>query len=98
MTRPWLRAPSPAPEPQPSLPLRGAALLAAQNVNEHCELMPATPDGVTFTNVTVNGVAKPAWTTRANCAGNPSCDCGNQASVDPSTGDVTLSWKAGAVA
>ena len=55
--------------------------------------MPAA-DGVTFTNVTVNGKAKPSWTTRADCAGNPRCDCGNGAKVDPSTGDVTLSWKA----
>ena len=53
--------------------------------------MPAS-SGVTFTNVTVNGKS-PAWVKRANCAGNPECDCGNAATVDPATGDVTLRWK-----
>ena len=67
------------------------------NVNEHCDRMPdSTNGGVTFTNVTVNGVTQPEgfWTTRANCA-EPSnnCDCGNSASVDSKTGDVTLGWK-----
>ena len=45
-----------------------------------------------FTNVTVNGEQQPAWTTRANCAGNELCDCGNAASVS-ANGDVTLSWR-----
>ena len=62
------------------------------NVNTRCERMPATTDGVTFTNVTVNGKALVGWTTRANCKGNPRCDCSNAASVD-AEGDVTLSWK-----
>jgi len=66
------------------------------NVNEHCDRMPAAT-GVTFTNVTVNGDAKPAWTTRADCAGNDACDCGNAASV-AANGDVTLSWRTGAAA
>ena len=49
-------------------------------------------DRLTFTNVTVNRNATPAWVTRANCAGNPQCDCGNGASV-AADGDVTLSWR-----
>lgn len=61
------------------------------NVNARCDLMPASKKGVVFTNVTVNGVATPPWTTRANCKGDPRCDCDNAASVD-SKGDVTLSW------
>lgn len=61
------------------------------NVNEDCDLMP-TSTSVTFTNVTVNQKV-PKWTTRANCAGNKECDCGNTASVDAATGDVTLGWK-----
>ena len=65
------------------------------NVDEQCDRMPATASGLTFTNVTVNGNATPAWTTRANCAGNPQCDCGNGASV-AANGDVTLSWDASA--
>jgi len=69
------------------------AMLVNENINvdEHCDRMPAS-SGVTFTNVTVNGKS-PAWVKRANCAGNPECDCGNAATVDPATGDVTLSWK-----
>ena len=67
------------------------------NVNEHCNRMPNSKNGgVTFTNVTVNGVTQTEgfWTTRANCA-NPSnnCNCGNTATVDPKNGDVTLGWK-----
>uniref|UniRef100_A0A7S3F388 Uncharacterized protein n=1 Tax=Haptolina ericina TaxID=156174 RepID=A0A7S3F388_9EUKA len=61
------------------------------NVNTVCSRMPAST-GLTFTNVTVNGKAKPAWITRANCAANPECDCGNAATVGPD-GDVTLSWR-----
>eukprot|EP00756_Hemistasia_phaeocysticola_P029331 Hpha_TRINITY_DN16226_c0_g2::TRINITY_DN16226_c0_g2_i1::g.15094::m.15094 len=61
------------------------------NVNENCDLMPASTN-VTFTNVTVNGVV-PKWTTRADCAGNAKCDCKNAATVDATTGDVTLSWQ-----
>ena len=61
------------------------------NVNAKCDLMPAT-DHVTFTKVSVNGKAAVPWTTRANCKGNPKCDCGNEAAVG-SNGDVTLSWK-----
>jgi len=61
------------------------------NVNEKCSLMPAATN-VTFTDVFVNGKKLPGWTTRANCAGNPQCDCGNAATVNPTTGDVTLSW------
>jgi hypothetical protein len=60
------------------------------NVNTNCKEMPASTN-VTFTRVTVNGKANPAWTTRANCAGNPECDCGNKATVLPN-GDVMLSW------
>jgi len=52
--------------------------------------MPASTS-VVFSNVSVNGDAKPQWTTRADCAGNPRCDCGNAASVG-ANGDVTLSW------
>lgn len=62
------------------------------NVNKNCALMPAS-SSVTFTNVTVNH-AVPKWTTRADCAGNPKCDCGNNAAVDAS-GNVILSWKNG---
>ena len=61
------------------------------NVNTHCSYMPASSN-LTFTNVTVNGNPKPDWTTRANCKGNPECDCDNGASVAPN-GDVTLSWR-----
>jgi len=61
------------------------------NVNEVCARMPAATS-LTFTNVTVNGDATPKWTTRADCAGNPRCDCGNAASV-AANGDVTLSWR-----
>jgi len=63
------------------------------NVNTKCSLMPddsAQPGVLTFTNVTVNG-AKPTWTTRANCAGNPQCDCQNAAEV-ANNGDVSLKW------
>ena len=35
-----------------------------------------------------------AWTTRANCANQEDCDCANSAKVDPTSGDVTLGWKA----
>jgi len=60
------------------------------NVNAHCDLMPSS-SSVTFTGVEVNGI-KPQWTTRANCADDVRCNCGNNASVDGS-GDVTLRWK-----
>jgi len=63
------------------------------NVNTHCQLMPddSTLAGVlTFTNVTVNGMV-PEWTQRANCHGNPSCDCGNAVDV-ADNGDVSLKW------
>jgi hypothetical protein len=63
------------------------------NVNSYCSRMPddsAQPGVLTFTNVTVNG-AKPTWTTRANCAGNPQCDCHNAAEV-ADNGDVSLKW------
>merc|ERR1711964_276127 len=62
------------------------------NVNERCERMP-NAKSVTFTNVKVNGKS-PQWTTRANCKGNPQCDCENAASV-ADNGDVTLSWSTG---
>jgi len=61
------------------------------NVNSDCLRMPAAT-GLTFTNLTVNGNATPPWVTRANCAGNPKCDCGNRAAV-ASNGDVTISWR-----
>eukprot|EP00446_Apocalathium_sp_SHHI-4_P043189 CAMPEP_0177351498 /NCGR_PEP_ID=MMETSP0368-20130122/31866_1 /TAXON_ID=447022 ORGANISM="Scrippsiella hangoei-like, Strain SHHI-4" /NCGR_SAMPLE_ID=MMETSP0368 /ASSEMBLY_ACC=CAM_ASM_000363 /LENGTH=287 /DNA_ID=CAMNT_0018813451 /DNA_START=65 /DNA_END=928 /DNA_ORIENTATION=- len=69
------------------------AMLVNENINitTICDLMPAA-DSVTFTGVEVDG-QRPSWTTRANCAGNPQCDCGNQATVDDASGDVTLSWK-----
>jgi len=63
------------------------------NVNSQCSRMPddsVQPGAVVFTNVTVNG-AKPTWTTRANCAGNPQCDCHNAAEV-AQNGDVSLKW------
>lgn len=63
------------------------------NVNTQCDRMPAADSGkgaVTFTRIKVNGKV-PQWTTRANCKGNPSCDCGNSASV-AANGDVTLEW------
>jgi hypothetical protein len=62
------------------------------NVNTQCDRMPASTN-VSFSKVSVNGESKPQWTTRANCAGNPQCNCGNAAAVDVDTGDVTLSWK-----
>lgn len=69
------------------------AMLVNENVNvdTHCTYMPATAN-VTFFNVTVNGRPSPPWELRANCAGNPSCDCGNSATVLP-TGDVVLGWQ-----
>ncbi|EOD29042.1 hypothetical protein EMIHUDRAFT_113922 [Emiliania huxleyi CCMP1516] len=68
------------------------AMLVNENINvdERCDRMPAAPS-LTFTNVTVNGHAKPAWATRADCHGSPRCDCGNAASIG-ANGDVTLSW------
>ena len=71
------------------------AMLVNENVNvdTHCTYMPASSN-VTFFNVTVNGQSSPPWTTRANCAGDQRCDCGNSASVAPN-GDVTLGWKTG---
>ena len=66
------------------------------NVNEHCKRMPDTKEeGITFTNVTVNGVTQPDgfWTTRANCADPANnCDCKNSVEVDSKSGDVTLGW------
>merc|ERR1712107_357586 len=49
------------------------------NVNTQCDLMPAS-DSVIFKNVKVDG-KQPQLTTRADCAGNAKCDCGNKASV-----------------
>lgn len=60
------------------------------NVNKRCERMPYTSQGITFTNVTLDH--HHVWTTRANCANKTECDCGNSATVNASTGDVTLSW------
>lgn len=67
------------------------AMLVNENINvdTECSRMPAASK-LTFTNVAVNG-ASPKWTTRADCAGNPKCDCGNAASV-ADNGDVTISW------
>ena len=68
------------------------------NVGARCERLPTWPQGgrmgFRFTNVTVNGEQKPAWswTTRAKCAGNELCDCDNAATVSEN-GDVTLSWR-----
>eukprot|EP01062_Namystynia_karyoxenos_P030360 TRINITY_DN22696_c0_g2_i1.p2 TRINITY_DN22696_c0_g2~~TRINITY_DN22696_c0_g2_i1.p2 ORF type:complete len:297 (+),score=107.55 TRINITY_DN22696_c0_g2_i1:85-891(+) len=59
------------------------------NVNTECDRMPPS-DALTFTKVSVNGKLPP-WVTRADCAGNQQCDCGNKAAVAKS-GDVTLSW------
>ena len=70
------------------------------NVNDHCARMPASTSertSITFTNVAVNEKRAPSWTTRANCAGNALCDCGNAADV-AADGDVTLSWRARGVA
>jgi hypothetical protein len=64
------------------------------NVNSECGLMPQA-DEVVFTNVTVNGKV-PSWTTRANCKGDSTCDCGNSASVDAAD-QVHLGWNAGVV-
>ena len=61
------------------------------NVNTECSLMPASTN-VTFTSVSINGEPVPPWTTRADCAGNPQCDCGNDAAVDE-MGNVILSWR-----
>ena len=60
------------------------------NVNSRCSLMPASTE-IVFTNVLLDGIAA-NWTTRANCNGNPSCDCANSAAV-ASDGDVSLGWK-----
>ena len=66
------------------------------NVNTDCGRMPAS-SALVFTNVSVDGRKGSAvdWTTRANCKGDPQCDCGNDANVDATSGDVTLSWKSG---
>ena len=74
------------------------AMLVNENINvgAHCDRLPASASermSIQFTNLTVNGRQAPAWTTRANCAGNALCDCGNAASVG-ADGDVTLSWRA----
>lgn len=68
------------------------AMLVNENieVNHWCSLMPADETELVFTNVTVNGQV-PAWTTRANCKGDPTCDCDNSATVDDA-GDVHLGW------
>eukprot|EP00656_Telonema_subtile_P010909 TRINITY_DN15317_c0_g1_i2.p1 TRINITY_DN15317_c0_g1~~TRINITY_DN15317_c0_g1_i2.p1 ORF type:complete len:293 (-),score=63.90 TRINITY_DN15317_c0_g1_i2:176-1054(-) len=61
------------------------------NVNSVCTRMPAA-EQLVFTNILLDGV--PAnWTTRANCNGNPQCDCGNNASVASGSGDVALGWR-----
>lgn len=78
------------------------------NVNDHCGRMPASAsdgdgdgdesatsatEAITFTNVAINEEERaPNWTTRAGCAGNELCDCGNAARV-AANGDVTLSWR-----
>jgi len=69
------------------------AMLVNENidVNSKCSLMPAATE-IVFTNVKLDG-APANWTTRANCNGNPSCDCANSAAVASGTGDVTLGWK-----
>merc|ERR1712217_299310 len=62
------------------------AMLVNENINvdTDCAKMPAGDEtgkgSVTFTNVRVNGKV-PLWTTRANCNGNPQCNCDNSASV-----------------
>merc|ERR1712137_1197354 len=71
------------------------AMLVNENirVDNNCQRMPDDSDmpGVlTFTNVTVNGKV-PEWTQRANCFGNPQCDCSNAVEVADS-GDVSLKW------
>jgi len=72
------------------------AMLVNENigVDNSCQLMPEAEELV-FTNVTVNGKVA-SWTTRANCANNPSCDCRNSASVDDED-NVHLGWSASAV-
>jgi hypothetical protein len=72
------------------------AMLVNENigVNTRCTYMPQATELV-FTNVTVNGKV-PKWTTRANCNGNPSCDCGNSATVDAND-KVHLGWNTGVV-
>lgn len=72
------------------------AMLVNENigVNTRCSEMPQANE-VVFTNVTVNGKV-PQWTTRANCNGNPSCDCGNSATVDE-TNRVHLGWSTGVI-
>jgi len=72
------------------------AMLVNENigVDASCSKMPAGSELV-FTNVTVNGKI-PGWTTRANCAGNSRCDCGNSATVD-SSDEVHLGWSTGTV-
>jgi len=60
------------------------------NVNTQCDLMPAS-SALTFSKLEVNGI-HPKWTMRANCAGNLRCNCGNNATLDPSSGNVTLRW------
>jgi len=73
------------------------AMLVNENINvyDHCARMPASMSertSITFTNVAVND-ERALWTTRARCAGNELCDCGNAADV-AANGDVTLSWRA----
>jgi len=70
------------------------AMLVNENINvdTQCSAMPDDsnqPGVITFTNVTVNGRV-PTWTTRANCKGNPQCDCDNSAVVDGDS--VKLGW------
>jgi hypothetical protein len=71
------------------------AMLVNENINvdSNCQRMPDDsdlPGVITFTNVSVNGQV-PQWTQRANCAGNPQCDCGNAVEV-AGNGDVSLKW------
>mmetsp|Transcript_104593 Transcript_104593/g.207701 ORF Transcript_104593/g.207701 Transcript_104593/m.207701 type:complete len:303 (+) Transcript_104593:47-955(+) len=61
------------------------------NVNTHCDLMPAS-SSLTFSGIEVNGI-RPQWTMRANCAGDMRCNCGNNATVDTASGNVTLKWE-----
>jgi len=68
------------------------AMLVNENINVDniCKRMPKTSAGMVFSNITVDNAV--GWTTRANCASDPDCNCGNNATVDAATGDVTLMW------
>lgn len=68
------------------------AMLVNENINvdTQCDLMP-TSSALTFSGITVNDI-HPPWITRANCASDVRCNCGNNATVDASSGNVTLTW------